>query len=169
MATVTVNPYRLTIATKIQKSNSFNTLVTDCGIDFSTVIANGTGTGQVDAVYSKRITVTDSSTPTDLDLAGSLTDPFGDTVTFAELLLLFVRFNGASGVLSVGGDGSAAISTLTGATNDTIGVTAGGHIVLYSPTSTGYAVTATSADILQFAISTGTNATADVIILGRSA
>jgi hypothetical protein len=168
LATVTVNPYRLTIQAQIQKNTSLNTLVTSCGVDINEVIANGTGTGQVDAVYAKRITIADSGTPTDLDLAGSLTDPFGDVVTFAEILLLFVRFNGSTGVLSVGGD-AAAIATLTGNVNDVIGVTAGGHICLYSPTATGYAVTATTADVLQFAISTGTSVTADVIILGRSA
>lgn len=171
MATVTVNPLRLTIAAQIQKNISITTLgPLNCGIDLNAVIANGTGAGQVDAVYSKRLTIADSGTPTDIDLAGSLTDPFGDTVTFAEVHVLFVRNNSTANTLSVGGD-AAAVSTLFGNANDLVKLRPGGWMCIAcdAADATGYAVTGTTADVLQFAISAGTNETCDVIILGRSA
>jgi hypothetical protein len=170
LATVTINPFRLTIQAEISKNNSLNTLATQCGIDITEVISNGTGAGAIDLVYSKRLTIADSGTPTDIDLAGALTDPFGDAVVFAEVHMLFVRNNGTSNTMSVGGD-AAAVSTIFGNANDIAVIRPGGILLLKagSADATGYAITGTTADVLQFAISTGTNITADVIIAGRSA
>ena len=171
MATVTINPLRLTIQAMIQKNISLTTLgPINCGVDLNSVVGNGTSAGQVDAIYSKRLTIADSGTPTDIDLSGSLTDPFGDTVTFAEVHLLFVRNNSTANILSVGGD-AAAVSTIFGNANDIVKVRPGGWVCLAcgSSDATGYAVTNTTADVLQFAISAGTNETCDVIVAGRSA
>lgn len=171
MATVTINPLRLTIQAQISKNISLTTLgPINAGVDIISVIANGTGAGQVDALYSKRLTIADSGTPTDIDLAGALTDPFGDTVTFAEAHVLYVRNNSTANLLSIGGD-AAAVSTLFGNANDIVKLRPGGWICIAcgDADATGYAITGTTADVLQFAISAGTNETCDVIIAGRSA
>jgi hypothetical protein len=170
LATVTVNPYRLTIQAQIQKNTSLNTLVTSCGVDINEVIANGTTAGAVDLVYSKRLTIANSGTPTDIDLAGALTDPLGDAAVFAEVHLLFVRNNSTANNLSIGGD-AAAVSTIFGNANDLVVLRPGALFCIKagSDDATGYAITGTTADVLQFAISAGTNETCDVIIAGRSA
>jgi hypothetical protein len=145
-------------------------------ISFSHTIslANGTAIDQADRIYYARRSVT-SGVPDEIDLAGALTNPLGTTVTFAKIKLMVVanRSTTAANILEVGGD-AAAVAAMFGAAPDTIKVAPGstsnpvGFLALASPSLAGYAVTGTTADIIEFKAAAGT-ISYDVLIVGTSA
>ena len=67
-------------------------------------LTNGTGANQGNRVWHDQRSA--AAAPDDLDLAGSLTDAFGATVTFAKIVGIFIKNNSTTTaeVLSVGGD-----------------------------------------------------------------
>lgn len=129
------------------------------------LIASGTSEGQMDRVHSDAITVT--TTPTDVDLAGSLSSEIGGgTTTFARVNLVYVRNKSPSGSgnVQIGGDTNALL--IFGAAADFLILPPGGTFLWYSPV--GVAVTAGTGDILQLAASTG-SVELEYIVGGRSA
>ena len=114
-------------------------------------LANGTGANQADEMFSDTRTLGASSNE-DLDLAGTLTNAFGDTITFARVKVIKVSAasgNGGNIVL-----GAAATNTFTGpfgAATHTISIPAGGEILLMAPDATAWAVTAGTGDLLRVA------------------
>src|SRR5690606_13677778 len=89
------------------------------------------------------------------DLAGGVSDVFGNTLTFATIkqILVYNRSTTDGDDLIVGGNGSPTTGALItdlfpGGTDAGIKVLAGGFFVIAAP-YTGYAVTGGSADILR--------------------
>lgn len=133
-------------------------------------LATGTGANQADKRYSATRTLTASSSE-DLDLAGSLTDVFGATITLARVkfLLVFAAAANTNNVV-VGGASSNAWPGPFGATTHTVAVRPGGLLVMMAPDATGWPVTPATGDLLHVANSAaGTSVTYDVVIIGSSA
>lgn len=127
------------------------------------VISNGLGDGQMDRVHSQALSVT--TTPTDVDLAGSLSSAIGaGTTTFVDVSMIAIRNTSTSGNLVVGGDANF-LPFLGGATHTLI-IPPGG--VFYWEAPPGVTCTAGTGDILQIAASSGT-VTGVLIVGGRSA
>lgn len=134
---------------------------------YSLTLASGTAANQIDRIFHKRYSLT--TTPTDIDLAGTLVDAFGNAVTFAEIVAIFLKNNSATPGqnVQVGGDAAALVGWVANA-NDIVQVMPGGCMSVVNPNDPAYAVTGTTADILQLAAAAGTP-TADLLVLGRSA
>lgn len=133
-------------------------------------ITAGTGANQADKVFHDQRTLTASSTE-DLDLAGSLTDAFGATITFARIKGIFVAAASANtnNVLVGGAASNQFINWVSDAT-DKIVVRPGGWFGLVAPDATAYAVTAGTGDLLRIGNSgAGTAVTYDIILIGASA
>lgn len=132
-------------------------------------LINGTAVGQADRVFSDTRTV-NASTNDDLDLAGSLTDSFGATVSFVKIKGIYVK------------------AALANPQNFTVGAApSNGWATLLAPTAvimrpgqrwgsavdptdnTAWAVTATTGDLLRIANGAGSAITYDIIIVGTSA
>ena len=129
-------------------------------------LVSGDGADEIDqAVFGEGVLA--ASADIDLDLAGSLTNVFGETVGLASVKVLFVR-NDSDEACAVcphtateaeiqvgggdGGDGTNAFDTwITSGEDDgseAVELGAGGWIMLGNP-NPGYAVTADTADILR--------------------
>jgi len=137
------------------------------------VIANGTSAGQNDLVYAASRTVASSGSPDTIDLSGSLTMLDGTACVFARVTMLYIEHKGTAtsddaNILTVGG-GSNQFSTWLGGTTGIKVRNNPGRFFLEAGDSTAYAVTASTADILQVATAAGTNVPYIVIICGRSA
>jgi hypothetical protein len=134
--------------------------------NFSLSLSSGTGASAADKIFSEQRTIAASGTY-DLDLQGSLTDGLGAAFTPAKIKCLAVfAAAGNTNDVQVGGD--TASVPLFGAVADYISVKPGGVLILCHP-GAGFAVTATTGDILQFAnSSSGTSVTYDVIVIGTS-
>ncbi len=130
--------------------------------------AEGTGAGKADRQFSGTRTVSASSSET-LDLAGTLANAFG-TVTFAKVKVIRVRAAaGNTNNVVVGGAASNAFVGPFADATDKISIAPGGEFSIVHP-GDGWAVTAGTGDLLQFAnSSSGSSVTYDVEIIGASA
>lgn len=145
--------------------------VTDA-LDYTSRLSwsSGTGADQADMLWHDQRTLGASATE-NLDLAGSLTNAFGDVQTFARVKLLLVKAAAANtNNVLVGGDATSTFLTWVVAENDAVVVRPGGLLLLYAPDATAYAVTATTGDLLMITNSAGsTSVTYDIVIIGASA
>ena len=137
----------------------------------SAAYSSGTGAGQVDRVYAKTLTLAASATA-DLDLAGSLVDIYGATITIAKLKAVFVQAAAANtNNVQVTRPASNGVPWLMAA-GDGIALRPGAWVCWGSGTTdaSGVAVTAGTGDLITFTNSAGsTSVTYTVVLLGTSA
>lgn len=138
-------------------------------LNFAVSWASGTGANQADVVWGDERTIAASGTD-DLDLAGSLVGALG-TVTFAKVKLIVVTANaGNTNTVVVGGAASAQFVGPFGAATHTASAAAGGFVAFGNPSSAGWSVTATTADLLRIANGgAGSGVTYKILIIGTSA
>ena len=132
-------------------------------------LAPGTATGRADRLFSDTRTIAASGTE-NLDLAGTLTDPFGATLTFVKVKAIYIKAAAANtNNVCVGGHATAAFTGPFSDVTDIICIPPGGVLMLVHP-GAGWTVTATTGDMLKVTnSSSGTGVTYDVLILGTSA
>lgn len=132
-------------------------------------LGTGTGTNQADLMFSDSRTLTASATE-NLDMAGSLTDPLGATLTFATIKVVKICADAANtNNVLVGGAASLGLLGIFDDATDIVRVKPGGCFIWIAP-KTGATVTAATGDILKVAnSSSGTSVTYTVIIIGTSA
>lgn len=131
--------------------------------------ATGTGAYQADLLYAATRTVA-SATNDDLDLAGSLTNVFGATITNVEMVGVLIASDAANTTTLTVGAGSNPWFAMFGATGNSIKVFPGGIFLNFATDASGLgAVTAGTGDILRVANGSGASATYSVVLLGRSA
>jgi len=128
---------------------------------------DGTGANQAKILFADTRTLAASASES-LDLAGVLTDAFGNVLTFDKIKAIIVTAD-ATNTNSVlfGGAASAQASPWFGDVTDVVVVRPGGMMVLVAPDATGYDVTATTADIIKMANSgAGTGVTYSIVLIG---
>lgn len=120
-------------------------------------------------LWADRRFVTTSTGTDDLDLAGSLTNFFGETITFATIrvLVIFNRAIVAGDDIDIGGAAANPItSILDGSGTAKMTVRASGLLVLTAPMD-GYAVAGGSADTLRVTHAGSSEAiTYDIVVIG---
>lgn len=134
-----------------------------------TAFADGTGANAADRMFHDQRTIAASGTE-DLDLAGSLSSPFGATLTFVELRLVLVTA-AATNTNNVRLSRPASNGVpLFLAASDGIDVPPGGTFLWACPADGKVTVTAGTGDLLTVAnSSSGTAVTYDIVIIGTSA
>ena len=129
--------------------------------------AFGTGTGQADLLHSVEVTIAPSGTETfDLD-AGTLTDIFGNLLTFVNVKMIRVQHAADSAASSVNLAGDFMTTNFGASFSKPL---VPGAISFDSQNTTGYAVTATTGDAIDILNNDGSNsAIVTVDIIGTSA
>lgn len=132
-------------------------------------LSNGTGVNQADKIWSDTRTLAASGTE-DIDLAGVLTDIFGAALTFARIKIMMIAAWGANtNNVVVGNAATNGFITWVGGATHTVSVRPGGLLVVAAPDA-GYAVTASTGDLLHVINSAaGTSVTYDIVLVGASA
>ena len=132
-------------------------------------LASGTGINQADLIFHDQRTLIASGTE-DLDLAGALTDKFGNTITMARIKgIVVTAAAGNTNNVNVTRPGSNGVPIFLAA-GDGVPVVPGGKFEWWAPSAAGIAVTAGTGDLLTITNSAGsTGVTYDVIIVGASA
>lgn len=133
--------------------------------DISTVLGNGTGAGQASQVWADQRTLTPSSNE-NIDLAGSLTNAFGVTLTFTKIRLFIVRALSTNtnnvNVIRASSNGVVLFNAASGGVS-----LAPSDFIVYGSPSVGVTVTAATGDLFNIANSAGgTSVTYDIIIVG---
>jgi len=130
-------------------------------------LADGTADNQADLFFADRRTLT--ATSEDLDLAGSLTDAKGNTLTFVEIVAILIhnRSTTATEKLAVGGAAANQFINWVANSSDIVNIGPDGILLLWSPVD-GYGVTAGTGDLLK--IDAGSDTIIyDILLVGRSA
>lgn len=167
MATTFSGSIYIQLLGSMVKSLDIGTASLDINYSKKYRIANGTIENEANMIWSDTRTISASSSE-DLDLYGGLTNAFGDTINFTAIKgILIVASASNTNNLLIGGDGSALVNYV-GDASDTIVVKPGGMFCVYDPSSGGYGVTNSSADVLQIAnSSSGTGVDYDIMIIGE--
>ena len=132
-------------------------------------LTSGTGANQADILFVDDRSITASGTD-DLDLAGVLSDAFGDTIAAAEIVAIMIVASASNtNNLVIGGDTNDLPIFADG--SDEISLKPGGVILMACPTAAGLAtVTAGTGDVLGLANSgSGTAVAYTICIIARSA
>lgn len=127
-------------------------------------LANGTGADQANQVWHDTRTLADGANET-LDLNASLTNQFGESVTFTKLKLILIKNKGTT-TLSVGAAATNQFVAFVGSATDVVKVPGGGMLVLTAPDATGFAVAAGSTDNLKITNAAGAACDYDIVLIG---
>jgi len=136
-------------------------------LDLGDTLANGTGVNQADVMWHDSRLL--SATSEELDLAGSLTNAFGTTVTFAKIKTIIIKNTSTTTtqILAVGGAAATQFSNWVAHVSDIVNIGPDGVLILHSPID-GYAVGAGATDKLK--IDAGAvNITYKIVLIGTSA
>lgn len=136
-------------------------------ISVTDVLENGVVIDTADKIWYDRRTVNDGAND-DLDLAGGITDAFGNALTLVKVKAICVtnRNTTAAENLVIGGGSNPLVNWVSAGGNAVV-VRPGGVFLLWNPSLAGYGVTATTGDILRLSGSGG-NITYDIAIVGTS-
>ena len=171
---------RLSVALSATAQKAIDLATPEAKVGMKRVIdlAFGAGAGQADLIWWDRRTVA-KDTADDLDLAGALVDAFGETLSFANIkaIVLINRSDEAIGdheatdaEIQVGGAAAAEFQGPFADASDAIVVPAGGAFAILSADADGWAVTATTHDILGITnLDADDEAVCDVVLVGESA
>ena len=160
---------RAKITARQTASIDLGTAVADIAVEKVVSLTNGTTANKADLIFTDERTLAASASE-DLDLAGTLTDAFGATITMVEVVAIYVEAAAGNTNNVVIGDATAPVP-LFGGTNPTFSVKPGGFFFAAAPNAAGmFTVGAGTTDDLKVAnSSSGTSVTYKVVILGRSA
>lgn len=136
----------------------------------SVLLASGVGADAADLMFSDQRTL-GASANEDLDLAGSLVDAFGNTLTFVKIKVMMFKAAAANANnVEVGGAAATQFVNWVNAAADVLIVRPGGFFALAAPDATAYAVGAGASDFLRVTNgAAGTSVTYDVVLIGTSA
>lgn len=148
-------------------AGDFGTATAPIGTSKIYTLADGTGAGQANNIFADTRTLAASATE-NLDMSGVLVNQLNETIAFTKVKAIVITAAAANtNDVVVGGHATAAFASMFGDPTDTVKVKPGGTLVLVAPDATGYAVTATTADLLKITNSAGTTGvTYDIFVVG---
>jgi hypothetical protein len=159
---------KATISYSAGKNRDLGTLTWAPNFTKSVAFAFGTAANQADQVFDDDRTLSASASE-DIDLAGSLTNAFGETITLARVKMIYIENKSAVDTLVVGGATSNALANLFGNVNDVINIKPGGFFLIAAPLATAYPVTAGTGDLLHVVNGAGGSTTYRLVIIGATA
>ena len=138
-------------------------------ISLNDALATGTTADKADLLYVSKDVALSGSATTNVDVAGSLTDAFGSTLTFVKIKMLYIhnKSTTAGNTITIGNGTNPLLIFGTGSHTHTIGPD--GRLLIWEPSLAGKAVTASTGDILKILNDTANAVTYDIAIAGTSA
>jgi hypothetical protein len=161
--------YFLVKGTQEPTSSTFSTLTDKIQMAFADDLNDGTGEDFADQVYHSTARPLATSANETFDLAGGISDKFGNVLTMATVKMIYIANTSAIATLEVGAAGANPWEGWTGNAGSTITIGPGGMMALYDPSANAMEVTASTGDVLKVENNDGSNAaTYDIIIVGAS-
>ena len=177
--TTTQSPYsrsrimQLTATLKVQISSTatkaldLTTSRDVLDINVTTTLSNGTGANQANQHWHDQRSLAAAASE-ELDLAGGLTDVFGDTVTFTRIKAMYIKNNGTASSLRVGGATATQFYPFVVDSSDILLIKPGGRVYIEAPDVNGMSVGAGTADTLKIAHGNEDSValTYDIVLIG---
>jgi hypothetical protein len=131
---------------------------------------SGVAAGQCDTMFCSERTLAASATE-NLDFAGALTDPLGNSLTFGHIKAIEIEADAANvNNVVVGGTASNQFIAGFGAATHTWILTPGARMIIYAGAGVGWPVVAATGDLLKVANSgSGTSVKYRITAIGTSA
>lgn len=166
MATTLTARLALSVALAYADSRDLGSASADLVYNPNWVLTDGAGLNQAKKVFDDTRTLAASASE-DLDLAGVLTDAFGQVLALTKVKALIVVADATNvNNVIVGGAAANGFVTPFGGATHTVTIRPGGAMILIAPDAAGYAVTAATADLLKIANSgAGSAVTYTVIVV----
>lgn len=165
-------PLNLTYESHLKASLTGSPDLGRSGYDLDEVMTvrlrDGTGANQANQMFTDTRTLAASATES-LDLAGGVTNGLNVTVTFTAIKLIRIRAAAANtnNVVIGGASSNAFVGPFVDAT-DKISIAPGGLFEILNPSAAGWAVTASTGDLLLVAnSSSGTPVSYTIEIVGE--
>ncbi|MEP3857289.1 MAG: hypothetical protein ABJM39_09630 [Porticoccus sp.] len=157
----------LSVAVSQSVAGDVNTAKNSIAVNSLLQLLNGTGADQANQAFSDERTLA-ASTSESLDLAGSLTDAFGASITFTKIkAMLVIADEGNGDNIEVGGAASNGFASFLGDASDVVLVPPGGLFLLTAPDADGFAVTASTGDLLKINnADSGAAGTYTIVLIG---
>lgn len=162
MGTLTNPTVGVSLSGTFSSADDLTTVSQSIGISVQQSWTNGTDSNQANQFYSDQITA--SASAESIDLAGSLTDVFGSTITFTKVRGLYVRNRATTTAFDLTIAGNFMTTSVIGGSSQNLVLEPGGVLLLTAPVD-GYVVTAATADVISFDPGANT-VTFDVAIYG---
>lgn len=128
---------------------------------------DGTGANQANNLWSDTRTLSSGSSE-NLDLAGSLANALGATLTFTGIKGLLIAASASNTTNLTVGNVTNGITGFLGAATHSILLHPGSMFLITSPAAAGYGVTASTADLIKIANAAGASASYDIAIWGNT-
>lgn len=159
----------LSLHSLLKDTLDLSTVKDELSYRINQLLGSGTGANQANNVFHDQRTVAASGNE-DLDLAASLVNAVGDTLTFTKVKAILIKAAaGNTNNVQVTRPASNGVPLFMAA-GDGIALTPGAWFLAVFPDANGVAVTADTGDLLNVAnSSSGTGVTYDVIIIGVAA
>lgn len=133
-------------------------------INRNLTITDGAGLAAANLLFHDKRTIAAAAND-DIDLAGSLADAFGDTITSARVKLIYVRNRSSTVSLNVGGSPANPFISWLIATGDGVVIRPTGWLMLNAFDATGYTLTGGASDVLRITHNNEASASADYDIV----
>lgn len=132
---------------------------------FEQLFTNGTGSGQANKQFHDARSL-EAGANESLDLAGGLTDTFGNSLTFTKIKFLLIANTSTTQTLSVGGGGVNSFINWVADATDIVKIGPGATAVLICDPA-GVTVTADTGDLLKILNNAGAACIYDIVIFGN--
>lgn len=160
---------KASVNASLTKTADFESAASAIAHAFAITFSDGTAAGQADRIFKDTRTLAASATE-DLDLSGSLTNIYGETVAFADVRAILVTADsGNTNNVNVTRPASNGLPVFLAA-GDGVAVRPGGAWLYVAADATAIPVTAGTGDLLTLTNSAGsTSVTYSITIIGASA
>ena len=157
---------RLKMKQAVTAANIAKSTIAD--FDFGDSLSDGLIIDKCDLVYAAKSVAISGSGTNNLDVAGSLSDFYGSTITAVKLKFFYLKNLSTTpgDILRLGNDTNELLLWSAGATQD---IGPNGFVLIWEPSLAGIPVTATTGDILKILEVAGNANTYDVAFGGVSA
>lgn len=147
-------------------NTDLQTVIASLPFEHTMALANGTGLGQANQVWTDERTV-NSGANEDLDLSGGLTNALGVALTLTKLkAIVIVGLSTNTGDLTVSRPAANGVPLLAAASDAFGPLAPNGFIAYGNPSAAGITVTAATGDLINIANATGSAQKYRVIIFG---
>ena len=156
----------LTLTGVYDRSTVLERAVSNVAVNLSRGFADGSGAGQAAVLFSGRRTLADGASES-LDLNGTtLTDVFGQPLGLTKIKGLIIQALDSNTTNLTVGNVSNGLATILGAATQSFTLQPGELFAKLTNSAAGYAVTASTGDLLKIANAAGAAAGYDIIIIG---
>jgi len=161
------------VTSAYQRDQDLSSALETLAKSLTTTLSDGTGDNQANMVWSDQRTLADAANE-ELDLSGSLSDIFGNSVQFTDVKLILIANLSTEASLKIGGAAANGFATMFGDATDILVLqpktSNQNSFVLLTCPNGGFGVTAGTGDLLKLEHGGegSTDLTYDIVLIGVS-